>query len=747
MFSLMLLLMFVCLQTSSMLAQSPSSNPPSSPQSSPALDSLKAIVRSLEQQQRSDTTLVRALNELAYEALDYELDSVPKYCNRAQTLAQTLDDKRGMAQMLNNLGLWFRIKSKYDSAFATLVRALRLSENNRFHDEQMMALSFLCLVHFDRKDFPQAVVYAHRILATNRANPDDTWTTTAYNNLGAAYRKMTMYDSALFYLNKTYLIRLSKGNKKALVPTLINMASVLESQGKLDSAVARLNTVLTLNAESNDRSSMIYTSTLLARVQSRKSDYASALASIQHALATADSIGFVPEKPSMLALLADIHEARGEHKQALAAQKQSSILRDSLNKKEVAENIATISAQYESEKKEQQIRLLTADKALQTTIQRALVALGVVLLLAVATLVSRYRLKARNEEALRTTNDEILRQKDLLEEQAATIELANTELQERHSQLERTHDILEEQAREIEIANTTLQEKNLHLEELMTEKNEFLGIAAHDLKNPLTTVKMNASMIRSYRDKISGEKLTELAERIESTADRMHDIVASFLDINALESGQFAIERETFAIVPLVLDLVNEYNQKSAAKNIYIHLETSNKFITKAVSKTSNEELSDDANITDIYAYADKRMTISIIENLVSNAVKFSPPSSTITVLISNTPSSATANTQHTHHSQSATNRPPSGIADVAGVWIDVRDNGPGILDEDKPKLFGKFSRLTARPTAGEHSTGLGLSIVKKMVNAMHGTITCASEASRGIPGATFTVMLPAQQS
>jgi signal transduction histidine kinase len=73
-------------------------------------------------------------------------------------------------------------------------------------------------------------------------------------------------------------------------------------------------------------------------------------------------------------------------------------------------------------------------------------------------------------------------------------------------------------------------------------------------------------------------------------------------------------------------------------------------------------------------------------------------------------------------------------------VRVEVQDEGPGLSDEDKKKLFGKFARLSAQPTGGEHSTGLGLSIVKKLVEAMHGRVWCESELGKG---ATFIVELP----
>ena len=78
-----------------------------------------------------------------------------------------------------------------------------------------------------------------------------------------------------------------------------------------------------------------------------------------------------------------------------------------------------------------------------------------------------------------------------------------------------------------------------------------------------------------------------------------------------------------------------------------------------------------------------------------------------------------------------------------AFLRIEVRDEGPGLSPDDMTKLFGKFARLSARPTGGEHSTGLGLSIVKKMVEAMNGKVWCESEFGKG---ATFIVELPSAE-
>lgn len=290
------------------------------------------------------------------------------------------------------------------------------------------------------------------------------------------------------------------------------------------------------------------------------------------------------------------------------------------------------------------------------------------------------------QEALRIEHAAKAQLERKVQERTAELETTNGEMQ-------RQMVILNDQAIEIEMTNVELQEKNLLLEGLNSEKNEFLGVAAHDLKNPLQTIIMSASMIRRYAERMSDEQRNDTLDRIEETSRRMHDIIEKLLDANAIESGKIEFHNESIVIAREVQNLFRDYEPKAAAKNISLHLSSEHK---------------------DLCAFADRHRFTQVVENLLSNAIKFSPHGKNIYASIT----SETATT----------------------IRLDIQDEGPGLTDEDKNKLFGKFARLSARPTGGEHSTGLGLSIVKKLVEAMNGEIWCVSEQGKG---ATFSVRLP----
>lgn len=265
-----------------------------------------------------------------------------------------------------------------------------------------------------------------------------------------------------------------------------------------------------------------------------------------------------------------------------------------------------------------------------------------------------------------------------------------------HKRAERS---VEELNRELQDLNTYLENRvatrTKELSDLNREKDEFLSIAAHDLKNPLAAIKLSAERIEMQVNRASYNAIPSIARTINLASERMLTIIERLLEMNQIESGDFLIQPEACSRA-FIEELVAEHNDVAAAKGITIM------FIAP-----------DEASI-----YADKEALHHIVDNLLSNAIKYSPSWKTIYVRLlkrlsdDNTPIAC----------------------------LEVQDEGEGISEEDQKRLFIKFARLSSRPTAGEHSTGLGLSIVKKLVEMQHGRVFCVSKLGHG---ATFTVELP----
>jgi signal transduction histidine kinase len=260
-------------------------------------------------------------------------------------------------------------------------------------------------------------------------------------------------------------------------------------------------------------------------------------------------------------------------------------------------------------------------------------------------------------------------------------------------QLRMSFNQLEEKVR---VRTQDLAEKNEQLVQLNQDKNEFLGIAAHDLKNPLSAIKGLAEEIEEAHDDMTAEELTEYAGKIREASEKMFALITNLLDVNAIESGKMNIHPAVVDLAALGARIAAHYTRSAQSKNIALFFH---------------------ALASPCLAYVDESTTQQILDNLISNAVKYSPPARRIDVRID---------------------------ARVDKIRCEIQDQGPGLSAEDKQKLFGKFNRLSAKPTGGEHSTGLGLFIVKKMVEAMGGEVWCESEEGHG---ATFIVELPAATS
>jgi signal transduction histidine kinase len=267
----------------------------------------------------------------------------------------------------------------------------------------------------------------------------------------------------------------------------------------------------------------------------------------------------------------------------------------------------------------------------------------------------------------------------------------NSELTNINDSLERTNTSLEERTKELSKANVQINEQNQKLQELSKEKDEFLGIAAHDLKNPLTGIQGLAELLMSGG--ADSKIIPTVSATIFKSSQKMFELIKNLLDVNALERGGQQFTPTTFDIAPSVSFSADVYNGRGAEKNITVHF-------TYPAGKME--------------VFADRLACEQVLDNIISNAVKYSPHGKNVWVSIEETSNKE--------------------------IVIAVKDEGPGLSEEDMKKLFGKFARLSARPTGGEHSTGLGLSIVKKMVEAMHGRVWCESELGKG---AAFFVALP----
>jgi signal transduction histidine kinase len=239
------------------------------------------------------------------------------------------------------------------------------------------------------------------------------------------------------------------------------------------------------------------------------------------------------------------------------------------------------------------------------------------------------------------------------------------------------------------VEKARLYQQLLELNEL---KNKFLGMAAHDLRNPLAAIKMTSEMMfNGDFGPMSDDARSMMRETIRSCS-AMFTLVNDLLNVSAIEAGHLTLRRQEIELIQFL-----DANVKA------------NKFLAdrKSIGMSFVAEVSSQS------VQIDPDRLKQVVDNLLSNAVKYSDAGKQVALTVR--------------------------IADK-NVEVHVKDEGRGIATDDMSKLFKDFGKTSTRPTAGEESTGLGLAICKRIVEAHGGNIWATSEAGKG---STFTFTIP----
>lgn len=245
---------------------------------------------------------------------------------------------------------------------------------------------------------------------------------------------------------------------------------------------------------------------------------------------------------------------------------------------------------------------------------------------------------------------------------------------------------------EVQTKNDQLQTQNEQLLQLNHEKNEFLNLLAYELKNPFSVIHTIAELITCEFETLSQKEVLEMMDMVAFTSKQMFELINNLLDVNAIESGKREILLELFDILPTVQSLIFCYKNQAQTKNITIHFQPQE---------------------NQYPALVDNNALYQVLDNLLSNAIKYSPHGKPVIIRL---------------------------IQKAEAVRCEIQDEGVGLSQSEQQQLFNKFARLTPKPTGQESSNGLGLFIVKKLVEAMNGKVWCESELGQGT---TFIVEFP----
>jgi two-component system sensor histidine kinase/response regulator len=246
--------------------------------------------------------------------------------------------------------------------------------------------------------------------------------------------------------------------------------------------------------------------------------------------------------------------------------------------------------------------------------------------------------------------------------------------------------------RKLNKINEEMEQKNKLLEKLNQEKNQFLGMAAHDLRNPLVIISRYSQMVADLLQKNGDEASFNMLQKVIRSSTFMLQLINDLLDISAIESGHVNLHMSDNDMASLIDEVILLASLQAEKKQVSI--------------EKCYEPF-------ELKLRCDRDKIEQVLINLLTNAIKFSNPGQIIEILV-----------------------------DLKSdeIIMAIQDHGVGIAPEKKDHLFNAFAKETSKGTAGEPSTGLGLAIVQKLVLSHQGRVWVESETGKG---SVFYVALP----
>ncbi len=616
------------------------------------------------------------------------------YQLRGCALADTLGYRKGQINCLNGKGINFRNKGEFVQALTNHEKALEISraiENNylisiclnnigtvyrridniekalEFHLESLtiarrmgnrrgvaVSLNSIGNIYLTRKENDKALETFEECIKIESGLNNRLGVAINLNNIGYIYDASGDFEKALDYYEQSLEVNKEINSQKGLSISYNDIGRIKSKLGLKEEALIHFHKALEINEQQAYRQYAVNNHINIGEVYYTENNTDFAIEHFQKGLSIALDLGTFSQIGECYDWISKTYEKRGDYRNTLEHFRESIRYKDSLAINENEKVVAQLLSKFEEENKELKIKELEGATAIQqakidkrrTTIIGLII--GVVLTLALLGVVYKnYKQKKKASELLVKQNKEI-----------------------------------ERQNLRIEKKNRSLESKNKDLIDLNLEKNNVLGIIAHDLRSPMNHIIGLTSIMEYGKESLNSDQAQSL-DMISDTSVRMREMINRILDINAMDNKELNLQLESVNITKLLQKVIKQFIDSANKKNIVIE---------SSLQKS-------------IMSRLDKNYTIQVIENLLANAIKFSPRDKKVFVRLTK---------------------------EDDKVCIEIEDQGQGIKKSEQHRLFEKFQILSSKPTAGEKSTGLGLYIVKTFVEAMGGNVFCESKKGEG---------------
>jgi len=660
------------------------------------IDSLKKKLKHPAGQNRYEL-----LNSLAWEFRFAFPDSTIIYGEQAYALANESQFTTDQARSLNYIGVAYNYKGDRLKAYDFFTQALEVGSRQADSTQVAHANNNLGRLFFEQGALAKAYDYFMASYTLFKKIGDHSGLAYTLQSLGTLQRSQKDFlQSEKNYL-EAYQLRLRLHNKRDIMSALMMLSRLYYERKEFEKSMGFLqkaDSVEQLNRDEingseikmllaknylemgliNDAEKVAEigakviskskytriqpeTMLILGKIKYKKGKLKDAEVLFKSSLKLAIDIKDLQGQMNAFQLLWKLAEDEHNKTDAVHYMNQYLVLNDSIKDLDLARQVDHLQFQLEIEKKEKENDLLKLNEAHQRVIidrqrsQNILLFIVLFFALSLAAVAWYYNRKRKHSNLMLAAQNKFI---DL-------------------------------QRKQIEKRNVDLSIQNQKLGDLNHEKDMLLNIVAHDLKSPLARIMGLVNLLKKDGPLLPSQQ--EYLRLLEKVTQSNMDLIVDLLDVNALQTENEGPKATLFKLGPLLEERISFFQYSSNNKMIDLKL---------------HHDLN--IQVSGYPGYLSR-----IIDNLVSNAIKFSTEGSTVNI-------EATI---------------------ISGsLQLIVKDNGPGFSPADKKLLYQRFKKLSAQPTAGESSNGLGLAIVKILIERLHGEIPLSSELGKG---SEFTVQIP----
>ncbi len=595
------------------------------------------------------------IGECYYEWSNYV--EAKEYYEKALEIFKKKQDFVGIANSLRNVAKILSDWGEYDEALNKNQEALKFWEDN--NDELGIANSYnnIGIIYQELGNFDRAFEYFHKSLDIFKKLNRTPDIVNLILHIGDIYLQRNQFDKALEYYYNADLIGKQINNKKLKSITLSNIGEAYNLKGDYVKALDFQKKALKLKEEIGDKKRLIITYTELGIIYKNVEDYDKALLYLNKGADLATEINLKYQLIKCYINLSEVYTGLKNYKKALEYYTMYIEGKDQLYTEESKQTIAELQAKYQVEKKDKDNeRLKHSEQLNKAQIRNQQVIIGFVLFILLGAFIIMVILHSRYQ-----TNQKLNIQ----------LSLKNKEI--------------EDQQRYVELLNKELKDAN-------QTKDKFFSIVAHDLKSPFNSLLVLTNLLLDDYDTYSEEERKSFIQQLKASSENTFALLQNLLDWASTQMGKTMIVHEKIDISKISEETITLLKPFARNKNIRIKSEIPPNTIV----------------------FADKNMVSAIILNLVTNAIKFTPPEGKVEI---------------------------RSVSENKHVKVEVADTGVGISPKNQKKLFRLDHKIQTAGTAKEKGTGLGLILCKEFVEKNDGQIWVNSVEGKG---SQFFFTLPA---